>query len=936
MWDRLFSQVDIKIKLILLLGAIIPVHVLAIDSDYEKALQAYYQGDLQESFIHLKNTLKDDPRNLPAKVLLGKILTENGEFTPAFNIFQEALNQKADINLILEEYTSVLLFLGKYQDVIDINYSLLKTDALRFELLLAKGNAYNQLSLTQLAVDEFKKAIQLLPKNTRAMNALASMYIQQKRLDEANGLINDSLKISPNEPRTIHLFGQLQGQLGDKKAELEAFQKAVTIDNSDPFINRSLVGALIKNGMYADALTLAEEIIEQTPNDPRMKVLMSWLLSMNEKEELSKQLLEDVVTSLSLYDEESFINDPSLILINAISLINQQNWEAAQKELLKYLELTPNDVQAIHFLSEVYIQKGEFRESIDLLENHYSLVIKNKPLGFKLLNLYKENSTTYEFSRLLDQLYSEFPQDPSIALQQASLLSKRGRVRDAKEVLDSLPDESKRTQAYQLANGIIFLENGNLERAEDISKSLLENPDPSAEVHGFAGAVKIKRQSPAEAEVLLRKSLEQNPNAFEVRFNLATALRMQQKLTDAIQIIESLVAEKPENVSVKLIHAQTLSELGKKREAISVLESIEKAKLTDSSALLLFGLYNELNNFDGALKVVEILNNNSLYNRQFMFMKVETLVRLNRLDEAKKQLGILYGLAEDDGRLLYNVASWQRKIADYEGAELTHQKLSRLIPDNILVKTEYVRFLLSKGELDKAQILASNLIKESNGNANAYHVLGDVYLAQQQLTNASKQYWRAIEADSDFDLVVLKLVDLAKLGHDYAKTIKLLESKLDRDPQKLWVKQILADLYFSAGESKKADKYYSDLILLPSFNGNALIYNNLAILQLDYSPKLGLETAKTASELQPNNANIIDTLAWAHAMNGDYGQSLQLLRNAFAMDSSNLEIRYHLAFVLTELDRLVEAKIELDAILNSNPNDDLREKAMSLQARING
>jgi thioredoxin-like negative regulator of GroEL len=41
---------------------------------YEAALQAYNQHDIESAFIHLKNALQHSERNLPAKLLLAKVL----------------------------------------------------------------------------------------------------------------------------------------------------------------------------------------------------------------------------------------------------------------------------------------------------------------------------------------------------------------------------------------------------------------------------------------------------------------------------------------------------------------------------------------------------------------------------------------------------------------------------------------------------------------------------------------------------------------------------------------------------------------------------------------------------------------------------------------------------------------------------------------------
>ena len=65
--------------------------------------------------------------------------------------------------------------------------------------------------------------------------------------------------------------------------------------------------------------------------------------------------------------------------------------------------------------------------------------------------------------------------------------------------------------------------------------------------------------------------------------------------------------------------------------------------------------------------------------------------------------------------------------------------------------------------------------------------------------------------------------------------------------------------------------------------------------------------AKQAVEINSTSAAFSDTYAWIIAQQGDYDLALNLLRNAYTMDSNNPSITYHLAFILTKLERNKEA-----------------------------
>ncbi|MDO8263485.1 MAG: tetratricopeptide repeat protein, partial [Gallionella sp.] len=73
--------------------------------------------------------------------------------------------------------------------------------------------------------------------------------------------------------------------------------------------------------------------------------------------------------------------------------------------------------------------------------------------------------------------------------------------------------------------------------------------------------------------------------------------------------------------------------------------------------------------------------------------------------------------------------------------------------------------------------------------------------------------------------------------------------------------------------------------------------------------------AEQAVTKNPNNPNAIDTLGWALFQEGQGDRALQLLRDARLRDPGNPEIRYHLAVVLTQTGRKIEAREELEAAL---------------------
>jgi uncharacterized protein HemY len=95
--------------------------VMAANSEknhYEAALQAYNQGDIETAYIHLKNALQQSERNLPAKLLLAKVLIDKNSYPAAEQELHDLLAQGVDNNLIVFPLGESILNQGKFDQAL--------------------------------------------------------------------------------------------------------------------------------------------------------------------------------------------------------------------------------------------------------------------------------------------------------------------------------------------------------------------------------------------------------------------------------------------------------------------------------------------------------------------------------------------------------------------------------------------------------------------------------------------------------------------------------------------------------------------------------------------------------------------------------------------------------------------------------------------------
>jgi Flp pilus assembly protein TadD len=176
---------------------------------YERALQSFQAQEYEASYIYLKNALQTNPKNLPAKLLMGQLLTRNGYYDEAKAEFRQAIKYKIDIHLVLVPLGNILMLNQQYQDVIDLGEGFTFNDDVNFEWKMLSAAAYNGLDKPEMAQAQYNLAIRLFKNNTPAINSSAFLDLNDNKLARAERQADKSLKLAPQDHKTWHLKGKI-------------------------------------------------------------------------------------------------------------------------------------------------------------------------------------------------------------------------------------------------------------------------------------------------------------------------------------------------------------------------------------------------------------------------------------------------------------------------------------------------------------------------------------------------------------------------------------------------------------------------------------------------------------------------------------------------------------------------------------------------------
>lgn len=889
---------------------ILSSYTVTAADDYEKALLAFEENNTKEAYVHLKNSLKNQPDNLPAQILMGKVLLQQELYLDGIDIFREALDQGADINLVLNDLGHALMVTEQYDQVIVLGKDQPLSKEGQLIWLLLSANAYASLNEIVSARNAFEKALTINSNDIRSLSAFASFELNQKNVIPAKTLIDKAVSLYPNDSRVWNLTGQYYDNVYEQGNALTAYEKAHKVNAEDPMVQRKLAHAYTNAGQYNKALALIKKILVATPLDPYAKLLKSQLLAYTNKSEESQNILRDISEKLSRLTDAQKHSNISLAYVAGSAAYFQGKFELAQKELLFYIKEKPEDLSGINMLTDIYLQQGQTDKALDLLEEKSHIINSDLHLSLILVDLYLNKNKLFKTDSMITQLEKNYKKHPKIITTRAKWLAKNSLYVEALTLLNNNTPQDF-NGSYTLTKGLIYKNQGDFEKASEIADLLLENDAANSDYLTFRGALFLQQKQWQNAIVTFEKILISKPNDFTTLFNIATASAATQNYQQANEFIAKLIVLQPNQIQLKILIAKIERDTGSINTAIKLFQDILITNKTNTQAIeALQMIYFNQGNFNAALSESDKLTKLIFLNPEYIKQRAKIYLALNKPDDARKQLGLLKGIVKSPSEL-YELSQLQLQLNDIDNAKQSIAKALLLKPESLFLRLALVNIEMALGNVDIAATQLKNIEKDHKNNPNVLLMQGNLFMKESKYLLAQKKFHTALSMDNHFGLALTRLYELTGHGVGGKEFTIQLEGILKKYPDKHLMRNLLADYLINIKDFNNAKLHYEKLAAVSNWPNKASIFNNLAYISISSDLESAEIYAKKALDLNDSSPSIIDTYGWILSLRGNYDESLKMLRKAFSMNSNNPSISYHLGYTLNKLGRIKEAKQEL-------------------------
>lgn len=892
-----------------------PVDTQTTSHFYEDALKWFHARDYRAAEIQLKNALQQNPRYLPARILLGRTLNKLRLGEEAEYQLKLARGAGANDSQILPPLGEAYLAQGKSETLLREFPAGRRLPAVEAAVRVLRGRAMLELNQIRESEEQFLSALSIRPNFVKGLIGLASHRMSLGRMEDADKLLDRALSQEPDNEATWHMKGKIRLSRNDWQGALDYFDKTLALSpvNLGARVDRASVYLL--TGRREDALKDLDIVSKEAPKLPRAGLLRALALVQMGERQKALALLDDVTLWIGVLSTETFNNSPqSLLLMGAIHY-SLKRYEDAVPYLLRYNELAPHTLITRKMLGMIYMLRGDHRSALELLEP----LLKSAPNDIQLLTalgkIYTRDKRYSEATELFEKAASIAPQNTAARTELALNRLATGQLDEARDELEEAVRLGKGRGRAGAFLGLLHLRRGDTKSAVEIADRLSEADPENPFPHNLAGSAHVQDKAYEKARKRFLAALAVSPDYKPAIYNLATVTRLLEGPAAAKRAYLAILKKDPTEIKAMLELATLALKEGKKRQAINWLDRASKTSPTAiKPQLRLVNLLIQERQLAEAMQVMESLENRAPRNLSVLDTKARIQLANGNQADAIQTYRTAANVAANNAAQLFRIAKVQISLQDVEGAALSLKYAVNLDPKIVPAQAALARLTYDLEGFEAAMKMVAALQEKFPGSTAADTVLGDVLMRNKRYDEAIAAYEAAF-GKSRTSKQAQRLFQARWASGDRTAAVEGLGAWIEANPKDRPTRRVLALAYLKVGNMDLAISHHEALAKLSS--RDVVIINNLASLYHRRGDKRAFEYAKRAYELAPNQPQTIDTYGWMLVQNGDVEQGLRLLRNAQARSDSQPEIGYHIAVALDALGRPKEALREIQAVIAS-------------------
>jgi len=242
------------------------------------------------------------------------------------------------------------------------------------------------------------------------------------------------------------------------------------------------------------------------------------------------------------------------------------------------------------------------------------------------------------------------------------------------------------------------------------------------------------------------------------------------------------------------------------------------------------------------------------------------------------------------------------------------------------------RISISNKDFRKAEEWLNKAKSEFPDDVGVQFELGNLFGAQGRYEDALKEYANGLQLAPD-NAFLLHASSVAQFRRkEMTAATNFAVRAMEQEPNNAKYVFWLATVQEANGATDAAIALYEKTIGIAP--GNWIALNNLSALVVADNPELAVDLATRASELAPDVAAVMDTLAWATFKSGDISGAEEILADVVNSDPNNVTATYRLGVVMQASGKNDTARSLMERALTLDPDFKYAREARKMIADL--
>jgi putative PEP-CTERM system TPR-repeat lipoprotein len=707
---------------------------------------------------------------------------------------------------------------------------------------LAAADKHAQKAEYSDAVIEYKRALQFDPKFGEAHLKLGQLY---RALRDAPNAYREFLRAADLMPDNVNAqleAGNMMLFARDFDGARDRAMKVIAKDNKNIDGQLLLGNALAGLKDLDTAIQEVEGAIEQDPSRTYSYSNLGLLQAAKGNTEAAEAAFKRAVTANP--------NSAAAHLALANFYWASGRLPEAEQELKSGRAASPKSTKAALALATFYIGTQRADQAEPLLKFVADISPDVRP-KLSLADYYMSAKRSEDALRVLEPLINSNDGFAPARLRIAVIKYDQGKIAEAHKDIDTILAREPNNEAVHLAKVRFLLAERKYADALSSVKAIVARNNRSASGYYLQGLALEVTNQPDEAIQSFQRTLELNPGATLARLELARLFLAKNDAKAAATYADEVLKAQPNSADAKVLLAKALAVQGQFKAAEASLTATTKSnpKVVDAQVAL-GAVYMSQRDFSRAReafsRALEIDSNS--------FEAFRGTVRADlgekKLNDARSKIDRRLGATPKDVPLLLLAGNTYFALNDPKQAEAAFRRALAVDPANPEIYNRLASLYVSQHRLDEARAEFERVVERSQKPVAELTLVGLILDVQKKPDEARKRYEQALAIDPGAPVAANNLAWMyADRKENLDQALQLAQAAKGRMPKAPQVDDTIGWVYYQKGLSS-----------------------------------LAIESFKTCTAAEPNNASYLYHLGLAYAQKGDKFLARQTLERALKVN----------------------------------------------------